>query len=102
LNAFDSEQNVWTFSSRPDAGPLRDFEIRAGQTTSFKIGPPFSIKTDVRQNKDQISIGLKLEGCAGERYRFPVMKRSHRQSAPEFKVVNEAGEVLTSGQFQYG
>ncbi len=102
LNEFDSERNVWTFSNRPYAGPLRDFEIRAGQKTSFKIGPPFSIKTDVRHTGDKVSIGLSLEGCTKERYRFPVLKGGKRQPAPSFIVVNEAGKELTSGHFEYG
>jgi hypothetical protein len=102
LEEIDSEQNVWTFSGRPKAGPLRDFEIRADETTSFKIGPPFSIKTDTRQVADQVSIGLSLEGCAEEQYRFPILKGGKQQPAPTFKIVNETGKVLASGQFKYG
>jgi len=102
LNEIDSSRNAWTFKSYRDTGPLRDFEIRAGETTSFKIGPPFSVKTDVKQIRDRVIIGMKLEGCAKEQYRLPVMKGGRRQPAPAFKIANESGEVLTSGQFKYG
>ena len=102
LSQIDSEQNVWTFSGRPKAGPLRDFEIRAGQTISFKTGPPFSIKTDIRQSANRVSIGLNLEGCTEEQYRFPVLKGGKRQPAPTFKIVDESGKELLSGAFEYG
>jgi len=102
LNEIDSQQNAWTFSSYRDTGHIRDFEIRDGQTTSFKIGPPFSVKTDVKQIRDRVLIGMKLEGRAKEQYRLPVMKGGRRQPAPAFKIVNESREELTSGQFKYG
>ena len=102
LNEMDSEENIWTFSSRLNTGSLRNFEIRPGQTTSFKIGPPFIIKTDIKQIGNRISIGLKLEGCAGEQYRFPVTKGGRQQPAPTFKILDESGEELVSGQFKYG
>lgn len=102
LNEIDSSRIAWTFKSYRDTGPLRDFEIRVGETTSFKIGPPFSVKTDVKQIRDRVLIGMKLEGRAKERYRLPVMKGGRRLPAPEFKIVNESGKVLASGQFEYG
>jgi len=102
LDEIDSEQNVWTFSNRPDGGPLRDFEIRVGQTTSFKIGPPFFVKIDVRQNRGRVNIGMELKGCAGERHNVAMLKNGKPQPAPTFKVVNVAGKVLTSGQLKYG
>lgn len=102
LNEIDSERNAWTFSSYRDTGSLRDFEIHANETTSFRIGPPFTIKTDVKQIRDRVSIGLSLEGHSKERYRFPVMKGGRRQPAPTFKIINESGKELISGQFQYG
>ena len=102
LNEIDSERNAWTFRSYSDAGSLHDFEIRTGQTTSFKIGPPFSIKTEAKQVADRVSIGLKLEGCAGERYSLPVMKGGKRLPAPTFKIFSESGKVLVPGQFEYG
>jgi hypothetical protein len=102
LNEIDSSQNAWTFKSYRDTGPLHDFEVRAGETTSFKIGPPFLVKTDVKQVADRVLIGLNLEGRAKERYRLPVLKGGRRQPAPEFKIVNESGELLASGQFKYG
>jgi hypothetical protein len=102
LNEIDSERNAWTFRSYRDTGSLRDFKIQAGQTTALKIGPPFTIKTDVRQVADRVSIGLRLDGRAGERYSLPVMKGGKRLPAPAFKIVNESGKELESGQFQYG
>ncbi len=102
LNEIDSERDAWTFRGYRDTASLRDFEIRAGQTTTFKIGPPFTIKTEARQIAHRVSIGLKLEGCAGEQYCFPIMKGSRRQPTPTFKIVDESGKVLVSDRFKYG
>lgn len=102
LDEIDSERNAWTFRSYRDTGTLRDFKIDAGQTTSFKIGPPFAIKTDISQSADRVSIGLGLEGCVRERYHFPILKGGKRQPSPTFKIVDESGKELLSDAFEYG
>ncbi len=104
----DAAGNVWIFSgglgSAPgDLGALNSFEIKPGETTSIKVGPPFAVKTEVqRYVGGTISIGLVLTGCAGEQYR-PDFQRNHKR-APQhaFKIVDEKGTVLVADKFQYG
>ena len=68
-----------------------------------KAGPPILVKTDVQQVGDhEMSIGLLLEGQAGEQYRPVVKKNGSPLSAPKLRIVNEAGQVVTQGDFQYG
>jgi hypothetical protein len=66
-----------------------------------KPGPPILVKTDVRRVGSQVSIGLVLEGQAGERYR-PVTKNGRTVAAPRLRIVNEAGQEIGNGRFAYG
>ena len=70
--------------------------------SSAKTGPPLLIKTDVQISGSDVSIGLIVEGRAGEKYAGGVQKNGQWQPAPDFKIVDEAGKVLTSGRFEYG
>ena len=70
--------------------------------SSAKTGPPLLIKTDVQISGRDVSIGLIVEGQAGEKYAGGVQKNGQWQQAPAFNIVNEAGKVLTSGRFKYG
>ena len=70
--------------------------------SSAKTGPPLLVKTDVQISGHDVSIGLIVEGQAGEKYAGGVQKNGQWQQAPAFNIVNEAGKVLTSGRFKYG
>lgn len=70
--------------------------------SSAKSGPPLLIKTDVQISGRDASIGLVVEGQAGEKYAGGVQKNGRWQPAPAFNIVNEAGKVLASGRFKYG
>jgi len=70
--------------------------------SSAKPGPPLLIKTDVQISGRDVSIGLIVEGQAGEKYAGGVQKNGQWQSAPAFNIIDEAGKVLTSGRFKYG
>ncbi len=62
-----------------------------------------TVKADVqRRGANEAAIGLILEGAGGERYRPVVMKNGTRLPAPGLRIVNEQGEVLAEGKFQYG
>ena len=68
-----------------------------------KAGPPIVVKTDVQKVGDrEMSIGLVLEGQAGEQYRPVVKKNGSPLSAPRLRIVNEAGQVMAQDSFQYG
>jgi len=68
-----------------------------------KAGPPILVKTDVqRVGEREVSIGLLLEGQAGEQYKPAVKKNGTTISAPRLRIVSETGQVLAQGDFQYG
>ena len=70
--------------------------------SSSKPGPPLLVKTDVQTKGRELSIGLIVEGQAGETYAGGVKKNERWQPPPRFKVVDKAGKVLASGVFKYG
>ena len=70
--------------------------------SSSKTGPPLLVKTDVQIKGRDVSIGLVVEGQAGEKYVGGVQKNSLWQPPPAFAIVNEAGKTLASGRFKYG
>jgi len=90
-------------SSGRSWGTLEQIEVKSGQTTTLHLGPPFTIKPEVRKNNpQQVSVGLSIVGKAGEQYRNVVTKNNATVSAPKIKIVDEAGTVLASGNFEYG
>ena len=81
-----------------------EIQVIKGQTVSLKFGPPFVVQTDMRRRGRNVSLGLSLVGQAGERYNLSMYKNGKwsRPSSPKVKIVDEAGNVLVHGQFEYG
>jgi len=72
------------------------------KSSGVKPGPPLVVKTDVQTEGREVSIGLIVEGQAGEKYAGGVKKNERWQPPPRFKIVDKAGKVLTTGAFEYG
>ena len=102
LNEEDSGAR-WTFEmGKTRSGLLGEFEIRPGESTAVKIGPPFQIRASMRRYSQNVSITFDLEGQAGERYRSLVKKNGAEAPEPSFKIVDRSGRVAHSGRFEYG
>jgi len=104
LTELDSAGNRWTFDTikaRAWAGELGDFEIRPGETTSFRIGPPFKIKTFINDADRNALVGFHLEGQAGELYVPGAQKNGVTVPEPQFKIISIAGQTVHSGQFEF-
>jgi len=76
--------------------------VAKGQTTALEFGPPLNVKTEVKPAGRQVSIGLSITGQSGERYNPKVTKNGKALEAPKLQIVDEAGNVLASGKFEYG
>ncbi len=74
-------------------------QMREGATGP---GVPLSVKADVQGYGQSVSIGLIIEGQAGEVYEPGAAKNGRKRPAPTFKVFDETGKVLGSGSFEYG
>lgn len=104
LTEPDSEGNRWIFDTikaRAWEGQLGDFEIRPGETTSFRIGPPFQVRTFIKGGDRNALVGFHLEGQAGELYSPGAKKNGVEVPVPQFKIISVAGQTVHSGQFEF-
>ncbi len=83
--------------SRGPWGDLSTIKVTNNNATALRLGPPFLIKPNVRKSGQLVEIDFAIIGKAGEHYRNP-----RRDSAPKLKIVDETGNVLASGTFEYG
>ncbi len=75
----------------------------AAEPNGPKAGPPILVSANVQRVADrEVSIGLVLQGQAGEQYRPVVMKNGTPLAAPKLRILNEAGAVIDQGDFAYG
>jgi hypothetical protein len=104
--------NKWQLTSYGPWGSLAKISVKRNETTVLKLGPPFLIRAEVRQNKSNsqragglrtlVSVDYAIIGRAGEHYKTYVTKNSRRQTAPSVRIVSDTGEVLAKGKFEYG
>jgi hypothetical protein len=96
LSATDANGDKWVL--QPASGQKLS-RFKDGDT---KPGLPLLVRTDVQTKGRNISIGLVIEGQAGEVYQPGATKNGGRVAAPKFKIVDESGNVVGSGPFEYG
>jgi len=104
LTEPDSDGNRWTFDTlkaRAWEGQLGDFEIKPGQTTSIRIGPPFQVKTFMKDSGRNALVGFHLEGQSGELYVPGAKKNGKEVPEPQFKIIAVSGQTVHSGQFEF-
>lgn len=96
LSQTDANGVAWSLDQA--GGPIVSTEPNGP-----KAGPPILVKADVQKvGEREVSIGLLLEGQAGEQYRPVVKKNGSPVAAPRLRIVNETGQVVVQGDFQYG
>ena len=96
LSATDDNGDKWALGLGrvPAQWPVND--------GSMKRGAPLLVKTDVQTKGRSISIGLVIEGQAGEVYKPGATRNGSRVAAPKFKIVDGSGAIVGSGSFEYG
>ena len=110
LSPASSRQEIGltSLSVTDDNGDKWVLDLAKGQSlaglkdSSAKPGPPLLVKTDVQISGSDVSIGLIVEGRAGEKCAGGVQKNNQWQQPPAFNIVDEAGKTLASGRFKYG
>ena len=103
LTKKDSSGDKVVFSiDKGGAGELGDFEVRPGEITSFQFGPPFQIKTSMERSGENVLVSFSLQGQAGELYKPGATIKGKEVPAPQFKIIDESGQVAGSGRFEYG
>jgi len=102
LTETDAAGDRWAFKmAKAGAGPLADFEIRPGQTTSFQIGPPFRTRSFMENRQGNVIVGFDLKGRGGERYVPGATRNGIEVPEPQFKIIDSSGKVAKSGQFEF-
>lgn len=107
LTKTDSAGDKWLFDTErarggSGAGELGAFEVKPDETTAFKIGPPFQIKTTTEKSRyGDTVVSFYLEGQAGELYVPGVKKNGEDVPEPQFQIIGETGQTLYSGQFEF-
>lgn len=96
LQKTDEGGNTWVLT-------LASGQPFNGAADNAQAGPLVTVKADVqRRGANEAAIGLVLEGAGGERYQPVITKNGVRLPAPGLRIVDEQGEVLAEGKFQYG
>ena len=114
ISKIDADGKEWRLEGL-DAGPLEKFEVRGGETTAFKIGPPLTLKVDAeRSESGRIALNLALAGKGGETYSvglrlqkgtmrlLPPHLLPPRLPPPKVKVFDASGKLLTEGNSEFG
>ena len=97
LRATDTRGDRWTLA------PMAGQPFARLRESQAEFGPPLVVRPDVRrQSAEAVSIGLTIEGRAGERYNPDIRRNDTQLPAPEFTIVNEMGNTLFKGKFEYG
>lgn len=102
------ELGLSALSMTDEKGDKWILDLAKGQSVSSikdgdsKPGPPLLIKTDVQIKGREVSIGLIIEGQAGEKYAGGAKMNGRWQPPPDFKILDSGGKTLASGSFKYG
>jgi hypothetical protein len=97
LSITDANGLTWTLD------PVRGQSLSPINESGKKPGLPLVLKTNtIKINERTISIGLTLEGQAGEKYMAGALKNGTRQPQPIFRILDENGKALAAGRFEYG
>lgn len=96
--------NTWRlYSNGPCWGKLSTIKVRNNSTAVLELGQSFLIKPSISKSSSIVSINLSIIGRAGvSYYAAAITKNGKRLPTPKLKIVDEAGNVLASGRFEYG
>ena len=94
--------DTWRIDSSGPWGKLSTIKVKDNETTRLEIGLPFLIKPSISKSSSLVSIGLSIFGRAGVHYSAAITKNGKRLAPPKLKIVDETGNVLASGKFEYG
>jgi hypothetical protein len=104
LTRTDAAGNAWMLGGRARWGKLGRFRVGPGETFAVQAGAPLVGTADVGPPKDGIvEIDYMFLDRDGERYSAQVVVNGAvRQLPPSLRILDESGQVLATGQFEYG
>jgi hypothetical protein len=97
LSVTDEIGNKWTLEL------VRGQPLSRISNSNNKPGPPLIVRTNTRKiSNGRFSIGITVEGQAGEKYIGGAIKNEKREPEPQFMIVDEKARILARGKFEYG
>lgn len=105
--AKTGKAEIWSIKCTSAFGNLKQIEVKEGELTDINAGPPFVVKPIMYAMTEKGGkvqpIGLAIIGQAGEMYNSgTIMKGMTRVPAPQIRIVDEGGKIITQGAFEYG
>ncbi len=102
--SISTKQNgqTWRIECLGPWGNLSRIKVKNNETTELRLGPPFVVKPQVSRSGSVLSIGYSVIGQGGEHYRSFATKDGRAVPGAKIGIVDEAGNVLETGQFSYG
>jgi hypothetical protein len=101
LEKTDALGAKWTLGNGSFSGLKGNFEIRSGESSVLKAGPPLSGKAQVlAERRRQLGISVVFRGQGGEEYIGYFQASGMKE--PTLKILNEEGRELASGKFEFG
>ena len=100
--SMKQDSSTWQIDSRGPWGDLSTIKVTNNNTTVLKLGSPFLIKPKVRKSGSNVSIDFSIIGQASEQYQNFARKNNRAVPAAKANIVDETGNVLASGKFEYG
>ena len=92
----------WRIESVGPWGELSRIKVRRSETTELRLGPPFAVRPQVSRSGSVLSVGYSIVGQAGEQYRSFAARDGRAVPGAKITILDEAGNMLETGQFSYG
>lgn len=95
-----AQRTMASASSPTDADPIN---VVADEASKMNLGAPFKTVVDVQaaSGASTVSLGLSIIGVGGELCTSLYVSGA-RPPAPQFTITTEDGEVVDTGDFEYG
>jgi hypothetical protein len=100
--SMKQDGQTWQIDSRGPWGDLSRIKVKNNQTTALRLGPPFLIKPGVRRSSSSVLVDFAIIGQAGEQYQNFARKNNQLIRQAKVKIIDESGNMLTDGRFEYG
>ncbi len=102
--SISTKQNgqTWRIECLGPWGNLLRIKVKNNETTDLRLGLPFLVRPGVSRSGSVVSIDYAVIGQSGEHYRGFATRDGRAVPGAKISIVDEAGNVLETGQFSYG
>jgi len=108
LRAMDEKKVEWGLSSNVIRNNI-EIAIDVNKPATLKLGPPLTMTVAERSDRNSlsgriVSFNVTCKDAAGVEYQVGATRggTGNRAPAPSVKILDEAGAILSTGQFEYG